>query len=677
MRASIMYIGIIDNANTAYHVEFSEGVNVITGRSSTGKSALIEIFDYCFGSSEFTVPVGVITTAAQFYFTIMKMEASLLVMGRAADSEDVFLKEEFDVENFVSLDWLGMGYFESQYFHPLRQFKKRMNQFFSIKVTDIDEDIEARAAYGKRRSATPSIRSFASFNLQHQNLVANKHAIFYRFDQKEKREQAIEHLKIFLGFADQRYFSLMQLFNELDAKRRRLKREIPKKKDQESIQRAKLEQVIFSYRAITGKEFGLNLDAAISSPANALNWLGAQKVKYVAGSNEHVKLLNQEEDRRTELTSQLRKSQIALTQVESAGEFSKKYLEHNQAIALPRTANIKHANCPFCESENNVVESSANQLTEAIGWLNSELRRSSYRQLALDEELSVLKKQVAHDRANLASCSAKIRSLKKQTENMGALKNQYELAVEAKLRIEAVLKELLNQSKNTIDSDIKALDIEIKKITDELKLNYDLTEKIKEAEGRIRTLLALYGSRFDFEGSYKPINLHFSLESFDLWHVTPNNKEVFLRSMGSGANWLACHLVLFLSLHRYFCEVGADCSIPPILFLDQPSQVYFPTILDNDSEFSPGELVKRDASREKSKPVDEDIEAVTKLFDQLVVFCQETKDETGICPQIIVTDHADKLVLKSGVTFESLVRKRWREQHDGFIDMRGLTIDGR
>ncbi len=40
-----------------FHVE---GLNVITGRSSTGKSALSDIVEYCMGQSDCNVPEGVI-----------------------------------------------------------------------------------------------------------------------------------------------------------------------------------------------------------------------------------------------------------------------------------------------------------------------------------------------------------------------------------------------------------------------------------------------------------------------------------------------------------------------------------------------------------------------------------------------------------------------------------------
>ena len=49
-------------------VEFSSnGVNIITGASRTGKSAIIPIIDYCLGSSECTIPVGIIRDTCSWF----------------------------------------------------------------------------------------------------------------------------------------------------------------------------------------------------------------------------------------------------------------------------------------------------------------------------------------------------------------------------------------------------------------------------------------------------------------------------------------------------------------------------------------------------------------------------------------------------------------------------------
>lgn len=55
---------------------------MVTGKSSTGKSALIEIFDYCFGSNENTIPKGVITNSAAIYYVALAVNEQDMVIAR-------------------------------------------------------------------------------------------------------------------------------------------------------------------------------------------------------------------------------------------------------------------------------------------------------------------------------------------------------------------------------------------------------------------------------------------------------------------------------------------------------------------------------------------------------------------------------------------------------------------
>ncbi|EOX0537580.1 DUF3732 domain-containing protein [Klebsiella aerogenes] len=67
------------------------------------------------------------------------------------------------------------------------------------------------------------------------------------------------------------------------------------------------------------------------------------------------------------------------------------------------------------------------------------------------------------------------------------------------------------------------------------------------------------------------------------------------------------------------------------------------------------------------RDLDDDIKAVENLFSQLSSYCNEIKIANGFSPQIIVTDHADDLILSNGTEFESLVNgNRWRSR--GLID---------
>jgi hypothetical protein len=162
--------------------------------------------------------------------------------------------------------------------------------------------------------------------------------------------------------------------------------------------------------------------------------------------------------------------------------------------------------------------------------------------------------------------------------------------------------------------------------------------------------------------------------------------------MGSGANWLYSHLTLFLSLHYQFAAY-ADCKLPPVLFLDQPTQVYFPSA-DYGKEFNAAQLranqdgtsasapdspqseatADEPSTRAANSPVDthtristadDDLNTVAKMFTVLAKFCDDTAQEVGNKPQIIVCDHADRLELGEGYDFEDFVADRWRDR--GFI----------
>lgn len=99
MNCHISHLGVIDKYDNCHYISFQEGLNIITGRSSTGKSALIEIFDYCTGNGENTVPEGVITDNALLYFVILVSKGMQLVLGRnqREKSTKAFYKIEHEI----------------------------------------------------------------------------------------------------------------------------------------------------------------------------------------------------------------------------------------------------------------------------------------------------------------------------------------------------------------------------------------------------------------------------------------------------------------------------------------------------------------------------------------------------------------------------------------------------
>jgi hypothetical protein len=106
--------------------------------------------------------------------------------------------------------------------------------------------------------------------------------------------------------------------------------------------------------------------------------------------------------------------------------------------------------------------------------------------------------------------------------------------------------------------------------------------------------------------------------------------------MGSGQNWLWCHLTVYFALHKWFVE--HDRPIPRFLILDQPTQVYYPT--DKDAEGSLSVLG------------DSDRAWVVRLFHWINQRVAERKGRL----QVIVTDHAEV----DEPWFRQAVVERWR-----------------
>jgi Protein of unknown function (DUF3732) len=240
-------------------------------------------------------------------------------------------------------------------------------------------------------------------------------------------------------------------------------------------------------------------------------------------------------------------------------------------------------------------------------------------------------------------------------------KSLYESVLMQKAKLFALLDTLNMADDAELEKEIQELKKHLKAINKDLK-QYDVQKGLENAAETVNEYMAEIGSQFEFEASYKPINLHFSFETFDLYHLTPEDEKIYLRSMGSGANWLYSHVTLFLALHKYFAELGDKCSIPSILFFDQPTQVYFPNFKRDNSESFEEQKGQEALQRlETERVVDEDIKAVENLFSQLSIYCNEIEKNNGFCPQIIITDHADDLTLANGVLFETLVNgNRWR-----------------
>ncbi|WP_248916475.1 DUF3732 domain-containing protein [Pseudomonas moorei] len=662
MKCYVEYIGVVDKEHGVHHVPFKPGLNIVTGRSSKGKSAILDIFDYCLGSSEDTIPEGIITDRAKYFFTVLRFPGVSVVTGRMAAGNSCFLRELSGpaVDDALELIEDVDTFFTQNFFQHKDAFLKSLGRYFGVTLQNIDTDPLHKEMTGKW-SATPSVRSFASFMLQHQNLVANRHAIFYRFEEKRKRDQAIDQFKIFMNIVGEDYFDLAKLRTEALYELKRAIAQIPK---QEKIKEEYLDEfktLLKEYEALAGQPLTELTPGQIwAKPKPALERITGISVRVDGLSNAFEARRDELRDQKAGLMSTIQKALNTRYLLKVSTEQASGFAESLTALPIPSATNLEHAACPVCASQSDVAEDEANKLSAAIHWLNGELQVSRYAREGFGEERRKIDNDLKQYRKELAAIEAALKPLDDEADRLEKSKSVDAAAQKAKLKLELAIERRIANPPSEVEGMVEFWQNEVERF-DELMAQYDVESKLWALQNDINKTMRALGKNFDFEDSYKSGSLKFDVETFDLWHEKPIEggrvKKVFLRSMGSGANWLYSHLTLFMALHYQFAA-HPTCKVPPILFLDQPTQVYFPSTDDADA-FVAGELR---GDRKTTRTVDEDVSAVSKMFSNLARFCDITFKNTGVMPQIIVCDHADNLPLQGDYVFETFVRRRWRKQ---------------
>lgn len=662
MKTLIKFIGFFDTQGRVHGVKLDKGLNLITGKSSTGKSSLIEIFDFCMASSEDTIPHGVIEENATFFFLWVGIKNVDYLLGRDADGKSCYIVDNPEFEDVLNLN---QSIFDGHEYVS-QDYKIQLGLLFGIDAENTAETAEQLKDKRKGASGRPSVRNMMPFILQHQNLIANKQALFYRFDQKEKRDETVAQFKVFAGFVDANYYALSVEASLLNEKLERLKRQLAKADDDISSTYDKLLEDIEVYKQITGNEIlkDLNPTRFKEDPAyfkKEIDGLDFFEIKIDTNNLPQKQKFQELEKEENQLMAELRESQIHLEEVNNSIDYINTYKNTLEQTPRPEGITVNYSVCPFCHQHTSRTISEANELTKALNSLNNELKGIPSIVRPLHEERLLIQQRIEEIRDRLDSID---KSKAELTEIVEALKKNYSLnkqAYKAVYRISSRIELASNEKIKQLQSNIEEVAEELFKKQQVLKA-YKVEDKIQLAERAIRQAMEQYRKMIPFESSLNDYSIAFDLKKFELYFTkgfAEYSVKKYLRSIGSGANWLNAHLCLFLALSDFFYDQKKS-TVPTLLFLDQPSQVYFPAIKDTGSFFSPEE--------NSATSVDDDLKAVNKVFSLLFKFCKDHQDDI----QIIVTDHADDLTIEGLDNFESIVKARWRKDGEGLVDLTKL-----
>jgi hypothetical protein len=334
---------------------------------------------------------------------------------------------------------------------------------------------------------------------------------------------------------------------------------------------------------------------------------------------------------------------------------------HDYANALNHLTSVNNfgmdsesIECPMCHSKSPETEAAVQAVISSREELLLELQSVGSYAIDSSEHLKELLKKRDLFKRNIRKISAEISEFEKVLNISDEDQALRDSIMKLKGRIEVILEHILH--KPTLDQapfDLEELQGEIDFIKDQLD-GYDLESKVQEANVFLSENMTKISDKLDFEKELKPGRMHFDLDSFDFYYVYEKQK-IRLSEMGSGANWLACHLSLFLSLLHLSCKEKGSC-VPSFLFIDQPSQVYFPKatkvlLKEGDQALDTNE----------GEEFDENIKQVINIFKIALYEIKLIQKECGFMPQLIVMEHADEK------EFNEFVKKRWAANGEKLI----------
>lgn len=613
-----------------------DGLNVITGRSSTGKSALSEIIEYCMGRSSFNVPEGIIRDRVAWFAVIYQFEREQVLVAKPTPS---------DGGASCSTAMLRRG---TELQAP--QFKELvLNSDDEAIVTllsrllGIPENRTDVALEHSRVSYDANVKHTFYYLFQKQGLVANKDQLLYRQNEQFQPQAIRDTLPILLGVSSHDRY-------ELESKLRATQRDL-------RLNTKLLEQARDTIDTSHEKAIGLYSEAkavgVIASQDSESNGSRIIEVLRSALSWKPERLPDDDGSRASRLEEelgQLRKNRREVqTRIDAARQFSKRAggYESEAAEQLDRLASIKALpknqdtgewQWPFSEQNLALESPVATVLLNELASLDAELRIATGQRPKLDAYLSDLDAKVQEIADSIKEKEAELSAAITANEVIAQMGTRNNAAARVVGRISLFLEDLApNEELARLQAEHRRLKLRVEDLEKRIGAD-DSSDRLSSILNIISTQVSQYIHRFEAE--FQDFPARFDLANITIVFDRPE-RPVPMSRTGGGENHLAYHLSALLALHLF--AVKNNRPIPRFLLIDQPTQVYFPS----------EQIYKEaDGSVQKTEEADADIKAVRRLFELLLRFTQE--DAPGF--QLIVTEHAN---LREQWFQDALVEQPW------------------
>ncbi len=600
-------------------------LNVVTGRSQTGKSTILEVVDYCLLSKTCRIPKGKVREAVDAVGLLIERDDERLASVRYLPQEGHLATSNC----WISRDVDDLPDEAPKPNRSLKLAKEEVSSFTGIEDLPL---LTMKIETDAEDLPPANIRQCSPYLFQYQDVVANRHLAFSGTDSFWRKQHLVDSLGYFVGALSIKMLlkrrELQALKISLNAERRRMM-ESKRLSSKGLVRGRSLWTRARALDLVSGDTPPESLDELDASLHSALKMKSENVLPDIASTIETLEIrekeLMQEQDR---LRKERQSSQRYL-QLSEDGATAARSL--HQRLSVRRLfPSPKNDECPICgnslphkrwENQLATVEKALGSEAEIDPRINTQVQRQLRR---IDRQLD--------------DVGGKLRTVRDRL-----LQSRRDLAMHAtdaerhvqRQRLAGRVEEYLSGMASLFSSHETGLEALREKIS---RLEAEVGDKalrklLRGAQEQISKRATALATNIGSEFPEASVELRLSDLSI---RVRIGGTWAILSEIGSGANWVTYHVACALALHDRFVAGGGP--VPRVLLLDQPSQAWFPP----DRAERTGDLEPTDNA---------DKQAVRRLYSVIHEFC------LSLGFQVIVVDHARPAV----PWFSEVIVEDWHE----------------
>ncbi|WLG14272.1 DUF3732 domain-containing protein [Psychrobacter cibarius] len=556
-------------------------INVITGNSNTGKTAILDIIDYCFFASSKGISDSIINENIAWYGLVFEINDKTYTLARKHYTKKVSNEYYFSSIGEVP-----------EKFPTANNTEEALK---SIIETEFSIDSNITVAYGGKslkKGSKISLRYFLMFNTISQDIINDSRNIYFDKQNNSRYREALPRIfDIATGIDSIENILLKEKKEDLEKEITTLERRNSKYKQRQDQSFDEVKDILLEAREM----------AIISSDEDVEAISELKGVIENRRATEDIGIIKREllEKDRSLILRKIRNLKILKNQYNTHKENlstihdSLKPIDYLKNKVEVRTSYFSEIILNL-ENELNQLKQANKKVTPIDKQVTDQIVKLKIELESIQQELDVLPKEIRITDTD----AKKLIFIGRATEILKLYSGEDKFPENTQVKIDK-LQELINK-----------IDVEN---TEEMKLStIGLIEEV------IRGYLQQYGAVL---GNYSKFQPKFDYKNKLLQLRKPNSIDIE-PSVGSSSNHLFLHLFFSLAIHEVIFLNKAP-YVPPFLVIDQPSRPYFES---DDS----------DIRREESLESDND--KIKQAFNLLNDYIDNRLKENGHF-QMIIFEH--------------------------------------